>query len=552
MKKIAIITYLVLLSFLCQSQSNDNLKIESGINGSIYTLCSFDGVLTFSNGDSIGDFNAPLFSNLYLSKMDSSGNILWMNHLKGGTGHAYGYGAPGIGICTDKFDNVYITGGFTDSLKLDTTTTIISTHSNAAFIAKYSSTGMLIWAKQPKGNSLSCGVDISSDSNGNIYTIGEYSADSISFDNLTPITYLGADATSGIHYPDIYIVKMDSLGSAIWIKGIHGDFNKNANSIIASSAGSAYISGRAGSGTMIAGPNHISFNGDSYIAKYNSLGTEKWVKKATCGYSENYFEDLTLDNKGHIFGNGQFQVQIDFGTGTASQLTSSSSGYASDLFIVKFDTTGTDIWAKQAASNNTIYSAGRGMGITIDTAGKNIFMIGQSWVDAKFNPLPSLTFTTDEPYLVKLDTNGQGLCQIKLPQFDLVEDLTIDQNGNVYVIGKGLDQNDYIRITKIRNNCTLSWSDSIKQRVFTYPVGLTKTGLTSSLDIYPNPTNNLLNINFTGNYSTIESTIFDITGKIVLSNNNKRTIDVSKLNTGIYYIKVITDKGVYKQKFIKE
>jgi hypothetical protein len=549
--KTSIIISLIFLTLFCQAQSNDNLKIEAGKNGSIYTLCSFNGVLTFSNGDSIGDFNSNV-PNLYLSKMDSSGNILWINRLKGGSSYLIGYGAPGIGICTDKFDNVYITGTFLDTLKLNITTTIISTNSRAAFIAKYSPSGTLIWVKQPNGIAQSAGIDISSDSNGNVYATGQYSNGSISFGNLTPIVYQGASPT--IHYDDIYIVKMDSLGSAKWINGIHGGFNKHVNSIIASAAGAAYISGRSfGSGTMIAGSNNISVNKDSYIAKYNSLGSEEWIKKATCGYGDNYFEDLTLDTKGHIFGNGQFQVQEDFGTGTASQLTTSSSGNATDLFLVKYDTTGTDIWAKQAASNNTTFSGGRGMGITIDSTGKNIFMIGQGQVDAKFNPLSSLIFTTDEAYLVKLDTNGQGLCQIKLIQFDLVEDLTIDQTGNVYVIGTGgIDPNNYIRITKIRNDCSLSWSKSIKQRVFTLPLGLTKIDSKPSLDIYPNPTKNTLNINTSANVWVNQLNIFDLNGKTVLSSANQTTIDVSKLNAGLYFIKIKTDQGEFSRKFIKE
>lgn len=76
--------------------------------------------------------------------------------------------------------------------------------------------------------------------------------------------------------------------------------------------------------------------------------------------------------------------------------------------------------------------------------------------------------------------------------------------------------------------------------------------LNHSISIFPNPTTNKLNIHHSENFSIIESSIFDITGKLVAFNNHQAIIDVSKLNSGIYFIKVITDKGEFSQKFIKE
>jgi len=84
------------------------------------------------------------------------------------------------------------------------------------------------------------------------------------------------------------------------------------------------------------------------------------------------------------------------------------------------------------------------------------------------------------------------------------------------------------------------------------PLGTKESELNHSISIYPNPTTNKLNINHSEHFSIIESSIFDITGKLIAFNNHQATIDVSKLNSGIYFIKVITDKGEFSQKFIKE
>lgn len=73
---------------------------------------------------------------------------------------------------------------------------------------------------------------------------------------------------------------------------------------------------------------------------------------------------------------------------------------------------------------------------------------------------------------------------------------------------------------------------------------------TENIYIHPNPANNILNIR--SSHDLIEVTVFDVTGKIQLQQNHRTTIDISDLNSGIYFIKITTDKGEFKQKFIKE
>lgn len=72
-----------------------------------------------------------------------------------------------------------------------------------------------------------------------------------------------------------------------------------------------------------------------------------------------------------------------------------------------------------------------------------------------------------------------------------------------------------------------------------------------SIEIFPNPANHTLIINTTES-EIIEATIFDIAGKKVLSAGNQEKIDVSKLDSGIYFIKIKTDQGEFSLKFIKE
>lgn len=539
---------LIFSGLVIKAQSNDNLKIEAGINGNIYCFGTFSGILTFSNIDSIGEFTEG--PDLFISKMDSLGNILWINRLKGGNTAYTGYGAPGIGICTDKFDNVYVTAGFSNTLQLNATTSLTS-NQFTSFIAKYNSNGILVWAKKPTISGFSAGFDLSIDDAGNIYAMGQYCNSSLTFDNLPSIPYQGSGPT--ITFDDIYVVKIDPTGSAAWLRGIHGGFHKYAMSIITSGSGSSYLSGYAsGTGFLFSGSTGVSLSGDPFIIKYNSLGTDVWSKKATAGISDTYLEELALDKQGHIYGNGQFKMNIDFGPGTAAPLTTWTSANSKDLFVVKYDTSGTDIWAQQAATNTNVFSSGRGMGITIDSAGNNIFIAGQGQVDAKFNPLPTMTFSGDPAYIVKLNASGQGLCQVKVPHFKLIEDLTIDKKNNVYVIGTGWNAaTEYIKIRKIKSDCSLSWIKNIKNNAFMPPVGIKSNVINNSLIVYPNPSNGKFTIE-TKSADKQFVFIFDLTGKLVFNEDfiGKAVIDVGHLNDGVYHLTIKTNNYLETKKMV--
>ena len=75
----------------------------------------------------------------------------------------------------------------------------------------------------------------------------------------------------------------------------------------------------------------------------------------------------------------------------------------------------------------------------------------------------------------------------------------------------------------------------------------------SSLEIYPNPTNNLINIR-QEKASSITIQVLDITGKILIttfSTNQLTTIDLSEFTNGIYLVKVTSGNSITVEKIIK-
>lgn len=67
---------------------------------------------------------------------------------------------------------------------------------------------------------------------------------------------------------------------------------------------------------------------------------------------------------------------------------------------------------------------------------------------------------------------------------------------------------------------------------------------TSNTAIYPNPVKNVLTIE--GTYTS--ATIYDVFGKLVLTTNAQKTIDVSALSNGVYFVNIISENKLTVKK----
>ncbi|MEZ7499451.1 T9SS type A sorting domain-containing protein [Flavobacterium sp. Arc3] len=72
--------------------------------------------------------------------------------------------------------------------------------------------------------------------------------------------------------------------------------------------------------------------------------------------------------------------------------------------------------------------------------------------------------------------------------------------------------------------------------------------------VFPNPVNEILNINYKNSIEVQSIAIYDILGQMVIAVPNATSVtkvDVSKLASGKYFLKMNTDKGSSNMKFIK-
>jgi hypothetical protein len=150
-------------------------------------------------------------------------------------------------------------------------------------------------------------------------------------------------------------------------------------------------------------------------------------------------------------------------------------------------------------------------------------------------------------FIVKYDTSGNVLWAKSAggTGTDLCRGVSTDVSGNVFLTGSFSSPTISFGTAMLTN--TNNASD-----IFIAKLDGT-TGINdikhSNIKIYPNPTNNIINIEGLNKNENNTIQIFDVQGKLVITKNitEKGIIDLSELNKGVYVIKV----GEVAQRIVK-
>ncbi len=251
------------------------------------------------------------------------------------------------------------------------------------------------WARSAGSTGYEATLGTASDASGNLYVIGWYSSATITFGSITL-------TNPGVGTGDVFLVKYDPSGTALWAKtfgGIDGDIG---NGIALDVAGNVYITGWYASSTISFGTNTLTNAGtgsDVFIVKFNSSGTDIWAKTAGGSASDRGY-GITTDPSGNVFTTGAFSSStINFGTGSLANASS-----VNDFFIVKHDTNGNPQWAKNAGGIN----ADTGFSIATDSLG-NAYATGafaSPTINFGSGALTNSSSGTQDIFVVKYNTSG--------------------------------------------------------------------------------------------------------------------------------------------------
>lgn len=144
--------------------------------------------------------------------------------------------------------------------------------------------------------------------------------------------------------------------------------------------------------------------------------------------------------------------------------------------------------------------------------------------------------------------------RIQIAYDDSFEDIYLDEdNIDYYVVPYQLESNTryFCRVMSYNDTNYSRWSDVISFKTQN-PASIDDSYelISNAITLFPNPSNDYINIELIGLTSYDEVSIFDLKGQIISKNDISKTkvIDISKLTSGAYILKI----GIHQQIFIKQ
>ena len=477
------------------SESEGSSCIEQTMDGGYIVA----GTSYSNDGDVEGNHGSIDY---WIVKLDDIGNIIWEKNL-GGSGQDY------ANFIHQTTDEGYIVVGWSQSSDGDVGGNYGSTD---CWVVKLDDIGNITWEKNLGGSEGDSAYSIRQTTDGGYIVAGSSASND-------------GDVSGNYGNEDYWVVKLDDIGNIIWEKNYGGSNNDRAKSIWQTTDGGYIIAGYSYSNDGDVSEDHGSV--DYWIVKLDGIGNITW-EKSLGGSNEDYanFIQQTLDG-GYIVVGGSQSNDGD---------VSGNHGYA-DYWIVKLDPTGNIAWEQNYGGSSG--EAAHFVQQTLD--GSYIIAGGSQSNDGDV----STNQGGVDYWIVKLDAIG-----------DIIWQKSIGGSSNDYAQAvQQTEAGDYI----VTGHSESSDGD-VNENYGSSDYWVVKLGNTARINdlgenlvaVYPNPVKDILTI-AVQNTQIQNISILDITGKLVKQYTGiTNTINVGELVSGVYFIAVNTDKGVYQSKFVKE
>lgn len=345
--------------------------IEVDDNGNVILLGYFDEPVDFDPSPGTFSLNALGNNDVFVCKLDNSGNFVWAKQFAGST--LSDYVSCEQALVVDNIGNIAFAGFYNGTVDFDPSAaanTFTSNGNGDAFICKINSLGNLIWVKSIGGAQNDEAMTLGIDGSKNIIAGGRFRSQ-VDFDPNAGITTYTAQGID-----DSFVLKLDSLGNFVWANTF-GSSNISANdragNLVVKSNGDVYISDvfdyvvdfDPSPATATLSPVGVA---DVYILKFNANGSFGWVKQVTgSGYLEP--KAMDLDFLGNVYVTGYYVGLNDCDPGAGTYTINSTNN---SYFIMKLDPNGLYSWARSidGSSGDEL-----GVSVKIDPNG-NIYSTG--------------------------------------------------------------------------------------------------------------------------------------------------------------------------------
>jgi hypothetical protein len=475
-----------------------------------------------------GDKSLPLcpsanaHSDIWLLKLDSSGNIIWQRNYGGDGDESSPRLIPLNNASGELLFTCYTTSGISCD-KSEPNRDTIPIISADYWIVLLDSNGVIIWEKTLGGDNYDDYNHIAILSTGEIVVAGE-SNSPVGYDKTVPNYSISND---------FWVVKLDPNGNKLADFVYGGDGGEFIASIIPDNNGGFLLAGSTNSDVSgdVSEPGQGNF--DYWMIKIDDQGNKLWDKRFGGSGPDRCNHAVATSDGGYLL--------TGFTVSPAGGDVSEPPKGTQDYWVVKTDAGGNMLWDRRYGGE-----AGSFATFASQTSDDGYWLAGYT-SGGIANDVSEASYGGSDYWLVRTDPSGNKLY-----------DYRFGGGGNDFCTGLSIISDSTFLAFGYSDSGSSSVKTAASKGWFDYwliQFGVTDTTtslpeLTSgemSLKIFPNPASEKLYIELSGvTAGVVFISLYDVTGRLLLNKKQKYSesgllksvIDVSWLNSGYYFVSV--------------
>lgn len=238
--------------------NDEGLAVAISPKSDLYVVAGFQGTVDFGAGSLT---SAADGTDVALIKLASNGKLRWAIRFGGDTGES------GTDVAVDASDNSYVVGSFTGTTTIGSQV-LTSAGGVDAFIASFTPSGDLRWAKSIGGAGEDHAGGVGVDAEGRVYITGKFTGE-VSMGGPTPLTAVGSG--------DVFVASFDAQGGYRWATS----FGAGGNDIgldLAARDERVVVTGLLSNKASINGMELNAGAQDGFVAAFDPDGKLAWAK----------------------------------------------------------------------------------------------------------------------------------------------------------------------------------------------------------------------------------------------------------------------------------